>query len=300
METFDQIKNQKRASSVLQRAILADRVSHAWLLCGSTAKDRSALALAFAAALLCTDRSAGIADACLHCTSCLQAAGGNHPDIRIWNHKNPKNYTIEEVRSLAADVSIRPFRSGRKIYIVTDAHLLRPESQNALLKTLEEPPEYVVILLLAQSEDAMLETIRSRCQTLELTEGRPDYNPQMYRILENLLLHLSSMNLFGIRSSIAELEPYKVQADSMLTLFVSWFRDILYTKASRNPEGLLFPEHAALIEETSCALSFEEIQHVLDTIHLTSTRLKANVKFDLAMELLLLTIKDAYASLPSR
>ena len=293
MGAFDQITNQRRAAAVLQRTILADRVSHAWLFCGPSASDMQALALAFAMTLQCTERPEDSADACMACRSCRQAMDGNHPDILFWNHEKAATFSVDEVRTLVQDVSIRPFGGGRKIYIVPDAHLMRPEAQNALLKTLEEPPEYVVILLLSQSADAMLETVRSRCQMVELAAGRAGYEPAIRRIAEDLLLQVPGLELPGIRTAVKELEPFRLQADQILELFASWYRDILYFKASGDPEGIRFQEHSGQIRSASEAMSYEGVQQVLDNIQRAGRRLKANVNFGLTMELLLLSMKEA-------
>ena len=293
MGAFDKLPDQKRAAAVLQRAILADRVSHAWLLTGSSPSDLQALALAFATTLQCSERAPGTADACMMCRSCRQAIDSNHPDIRIWTHEKPKTFSVNEARDLVSDVSIRPFSSERKVYIVPDAHLMRADAQNTLLKTLEEPPEYVVILLLAQSADAMLETIRSRCQIVELAAKPVEYDPALRQIAENILLHISSWDLAQIRAVIKELEAYKVQADSLLGLFASWYRDVLYFKASMDPDTLLFPEYLSQIRSAAGSMSYEGIQSVLDNVCRALLRLRANVNFNLTMELLLLAMQDA-------
>lgn len=293
MGAFDQIPDQKRAAAILQRAILADRVSHAWLFTGPSAADLQTLALAFATTLLCTGRGQSSPDACMQCRSCRQAADGNHPDLRIWSHEKPKTFSVQEVRSLVQDVSIRPFSGERKIYIVPDAHLMRQEAQNALLKTLEEPPEYIVIILLSHTADAMLETIRSRCQMVELAAKDMSYDAELRRTAEEILADISSSDPAQIRSFARTLEEYKAQSDSILSLFTSWYRDILYFKATMNPDGLLFPEHLDRIRSASGRMSFESIQSVLDSIREAAVRLNANVNFALTMELLLLTMRDA-------
>lgn len=218
MGAFDKIPDQKRAAAILQRAILADRVSHAWLFTGPSATDLQTLALAFATTLQCTDRAPSVADACMQCKSCRQAIDGNHPDIRVWSHEKPKTFSVQEVRSLVQDVSIRPFSSERKVYIVPDAHLMRQEAQNALLKTLEEPPEYVVIILLAHTADAMLETIRSRCQMVELAAKDMEYDPELRKAAEEILLGISSWDLTQIRAAIQTLEEFKTDAARILSL----------------------------------------------------------------------------------
>ena len=295
MGSFNQIQHQKRAAAILQRAILADRVSHAWLFSGPSAADMQTLALAFAQTLQCTERPQGTADACRKCRSCRQAEGGNHPDLLVWSHEKPKTFSVEEVRALTADVSIRPFESERKIYIVPDAHLMRAEAQNALLKTLEEPPDYAVLILLTSSPDAMLETVRSRCQIVELAAEQAEYDPALLQAAEQILLHVRSWNLAQIRAAAKDLTQYKDQPDQILSLFTSWYRDVLYYKASKKSEGILAQAHASCIRSIAESLSFEEIQRILDNILTAMNRLKANVNFELTMELLLMILKDPAA-----
>ena len=292
MGAFDQIPNQKRAAAILQRSILADRISHAWLFCGPSTADMQTLALAFAQTLQCTNRPPSAADACMQCRSCRQAMNGNHPDILVWSHEKPKTFSVDEVRALVSDVSIRPFESERKIYIVPDAHLMRAEAQNALLKTLEEPPEYVVILLLSLSADAMLETVRSRCQMVELAAGRTETDPQLADTALNILLHIRTWNLAQINAAVKELAQYKDQIKPVFSLFASWYRDVLYFKASMDPEHVLFQEHLAVIRSQAADMSYEGIQSGIDSIRTAHRRLLANVNFDLTMELLLLSMKD--------
>jgi DNA polymerase-3 subunit delta' len=229
----------------------------------------------------------------MQCKSCRQAIDGTHPDIRVWSHEKPKTFSVQEVRSLVQDVSIRPFSSERKVYIVPDAHLMRQEAQNALLKTLEEPPEYVVIILLAHTADAMLETIRSRCQMVELAAKDMEYDPELRKTAEEILLGISSWDLTQIRAAIQTLEEFKTDAARILSLFASWYRDILYFKASMDPDGILNHEHLSEIRTLAGQTSYEGIQNVLESIQKARRRLLANVNFDLTMELLLLAMKDA-------
>ena len=90
-----------------------------------------------------------------------------------------------------------------------------------------------------------------------------------------------------------DLQAWKLQADTVLELFERWVRDILYFKASRDPEGVLFQEHLAQIGSASERMSYESIQQVFDSVRRAGLRLRANVNFDLTMELLLLSMKEA-------
>jgi DNA polymerase-3 subunit delta' len=111
-------------------------------------------------------------DACGLCGSCKQAVSGNQADILTWPHEKPKLFSVDDARGLVEDIQIRPFSGRYKIYIVPDAQMMNDAEQNALLKTIEEPPSYVVILLLSENPDILLPTIRSRVVTLPLLPVR--------------------------------------------------------------------------------------------------------------------------------
>ena len=105
----------------------------------------------------------------MHCQSCLQAQSMNQPDIIRVTHEKPNTISVEDIRGqLNGDIQIKPYSSSYKIYIVDEAEKLSPQAQNALLKTIEEPPEYVVILLLTTNSAAFLPTILSRCVMLNM------------------------------------------------------------------------------------------------------------------------------------
>ena len=124
------------------------------------------LASAFAMALQCEKHGT---DPCMECDSCKRALSKNHPDIITITHEKPNSIGIEDIRiQLIDDVSIKPYTGPYKIYILNEAEKLTLQAQNALLKTIEEPPAYAVILLLTSNADSLLPTISSRCVTLNL------------------------------------------------------------------------------------------------------------------------------------
>jgi DNA polymerase-3 subunit delta' len=132
---------------------------------------------------------------------------------------------------------------------------------------------------------------------VELAAKDMEYDPELRKAAEEILLGISSWDLTQIRAAIQTLEEFKTDAARILSLFASWYRDILYFKASMDPDGLLFPEQLDRIRAASGCMSFEGIQSVLDSIRESTLRLDANVNFGLTMELLLLTMKEA-ASAP--
>lgn len=108
-------------------------------------------------------------DGCGECKSCHQADDHNHPDIIYVSHEKPNNISVDDIRTqLNNDIVIKPYSSKYKIYIVDEAEKMNQQAQNALLKTIEEPPAYAVIMLLTTNADSFLQTIRSRCITLNM------------------------------------------------------------------------------------------------------------------------------------
>ena len=150
----------------MKNAIKTGKVSHSYILTGEPGSGKKLMAGTFAMTLQC---EAGGEEPCQKCDSCKKAMGKNHPDIIMVSHEKPGVITIDEIREqVIHDVAVKPYCSRYKIYIVPDAHLMNPQAQNALLKTIEEPPEYAVIMLLTSNIDGLLPTIRSRCVRLDL------------------------------------------------------------------------------------------------------------------------------------
>ena len=103
------------------------------------------------------------------CRSCIQFESGNHPDVRYVTHEKPASIGVDDVRSqISGDIMIKPYNGRYKVYIVDDAELMTPQAQNALLKTIEEPPSYAVLIFLTSSPESLLATIRSRCVLLRM------------------------------------------------------------------------------------------------------------------------------------
>lgn len=178
------ILGQERAVALLQGAIARGAIGHAYLFAGPSHSGRGTLARLFAQTLNCeTPRADGAPPLipCGLCRSCRKIARGTHPDVRAVSlatqaaegsgagKRESKNtsLSIETVRALASDLSLRPLEGHWRVAIVEDAQMMRDEAANSFLKTLEEPPSYVVIILIVPEIGAVLPTIRSRCQVIE-------------------------------------------------------------------------------------------------------------------------------------
>ena len=146
MAEFRDIIGQEQLKEHLQGAIERNKVSHAYIINGERNSGKEFIAKVFAMALECTDRKDG--EPCQVCHSCKQALSGNHPDIIFVSHEKPNVIGVDDIRNqINGDVAIKPYSSPKKIYIMNEGEKMTVQAQNALLKTLEEPPEYAVIIL---------------------------------------------------------------------------------------------------------------------------------------------------------
>ena len=168
MMNFKDVSLSENTYSAFQRLIGAGMFPHASLLVGADEKMLKAVADELAAALVCDDGDAP----CGHCPNCEKSKNGMHPDIKtVSPQKKRKSVNMEECRDMIMDSYILPNEAQRKVYIVTSAHTLDERVQNAMLKILEEPPQYVYFILLCQNPSAMLGTVLSRVSTFSIDES---------------------------------------------------------------------------------------------------------------------------------
>ena len=157
---FDDLVGQERVASFLKAATESGSVGHAYLFVGPPGSGKGTAARALACAVLCDDAGCGV------CSACHRVKRGVHPDVHLIRPEGAAGYLAEQVRDIIRDVSLAPVDGAFKVYIIADADLFNEASANAFLKTLEEPPDDVVIVLQAHSYDAVMPTIVSRCQVV--------------------------------------------------------------------------------------------------------------------------------------
>lgn len=165
--SFSEIIGQEDAKSLLKNAVKTGNHSHAYIFSGEKGSGKMMLAEAFATMLQCENPGD---DACGQCHSCKQAISHNNPDIIYVRREEGKaNLSVDVVREqIVNDVEIKPYSNKYKIYIVEEAERMNPQAQNAILKTIEEPPEYAIIILLTANHNAFLQTILSRCVLIQM------------------------------------------------------------------------------------------------------------------------------------
>ena len=313
MSGFKDVVGHKDIIQYIQNAVEQDKVSHAYILNGAKGSGKKMLAKLFAMTLQCENSQS---EPCGECRSCRQADSGNQP----------VSISEDDIREqLNGDIMIKPYSNRYKIYIIPEADLLTVQAQNALLKTIEEPPEYAIIFLLTENADSLLPTIRSRCVMLKLRNIKdtlmeqlhiPDYQADICAAFAQgnmgraimlatsehfneikeeavqLLKYIDEMELNEIVSAIKEINKYKLEVTDYLDLLTVWYRDVLLYKATKEVGKVVFGDQLTYIKEKASKSSYEGIEIILDSIEKAKTRLKANVNFDLVMELLLLTIKE--------
>ena len=328
MAGFRDILGHKQEIAHLERAIESGKVSHAYIFTGEKGTGKHRLASAFAETLQCEDTQNR---PCGKCHSCRQAQSGNHPDIIYVSHEKPSSIGVEDIRSqLAGDIQIRPYNGNYKIYIIPDAEKMTVQAQNAILKTIEEPPEYAVIILLTANEQALLETIRSRCVILNLKPVPdevvrkylmeqiqvPDYQADIcvafaqgnigkavrlassedFSVIKSsamkLIRNLGNMEISELIEYVKEVQEYKVSIQDYLDILALWYRDMVYYKATKDIDGIVFRDELKTIRDTVKVCSYEGVEEVMKAIENAKTRLSANVNFDLTMELLFLVMKE--------
>jgi DNA polymerase-3 subunit delta' len=169
---FRDLIGQERAMRVLQRGIATGRTAHAYLFAGPEGIGKRTAALALAQALNCQQGDA-VDDGCGICQSCRKITRGLHPDVQV---VEPEGATlkIDQIRTLEADAAMRPYEGRRKVFILQDADKITEQAANALLKTLEEPPGWTVLVLLASTPSSLPLTIVSRCQIVIFSTIGPD------------------------------------------------------------------------------------------------------------------------------
>ncbi len=327
---FDSIIGQDHIKEHLKVSLTSGRISQAYLVTGECMSGKEYIARIFANALVCEDPVNGY-EPCGKCKACIQAASRNHPDIITVTHEKPGTISIDDIREqVVNDEQIKPYQSKWKIYIMNEAEKMTVQAQNALLKTLEEPSEYVVILLLATSASALLPTVISRCVQLDLrpVDDRivkkylmsevkiPDYQADIcvafargnigkarsLAVSEDfeaireesvrVLKYIRRMDTSDLIATLRTLDDYKVNVNDFLDIMMIWYRDVLLYKATMDTGAIVFADEKEAIIKEAEERTYEGIEHIIRTIGKTEQRLKANVNYELAMELLLLTIKE--------
>lgn len=328
MDGFQSILGNEQIVEHLRNAIKLEKVSHAYIINGPKKCGKLMLAEAFAMALQCEKNES---DPCLECHSCKQAMSKNQPDIIYVTHDKPNTVSVDDIRTqLNNTIDIKPYSSRHKIYIINEAEKMNVQAQNALLKTIEEPPAYAVIILLTTNADAFLPTILSRCVRLDIKAVPddtiknylmkklkvPDYTAQVAAAFAQgnvgkaillassdhfnelraeavqLLKRLKDIEIYEFTEAIKHISEYKLEINDYFDIMMMWYRDVLLYKATADANQVIFCDEIMELKRQASKSSYSGIETIIESLDKAKKRLDANVNFDLVMELLLLTIKE--------
>lgn len=322
---YTNILGHERAIESLKRSVTNNTVSHSYLFEGEEGLGKKMVAYVFAKTLLCKE---GKSEPCNKCVSCIKFDGGNHPDFFLIE---PEKGLIKkgEIEDLIKSVSIFPFESKRKIFIIDDSHKMNPEGKNALLKTLEEPPSYVNIILISSSSNNLLPTILSRCQSIKFypvkTSQIKDYLVRLYgKTIDEakFVAHFTkgsvgksielstSDDFFQMREEILKIIDSLIKGDKtkalssmgffnekrenieeVLDIFLYWFRDLLIYKEIGESELIINKDKLEYLSRQSF-VDINTINDIIDKVQETKDNIRRNVNYQLSIETMLLNIQE--------
>lgn len=281
---MNKLIGKQKTRGYFEKVISKKTLGHLYIFEGPRGIGKQTLARHIAALIHCESDNAR---PCGVCGACVKHQALSHPDLCIVKNTDAskKSIGVETVRSITSDIFVRPLLANHKIYVVPDAHTLSAEAQNALLKVLEEPPAYAVIILLATNAEALLPTVRSRgilcpvepCtrdETVLYIKDRYPHRADMADMIANLsggVLGVAGemagedsyfemrQELYAALSSavtdpaaqfsvVSCFERHKASQLILFDLFVSWLRDVLYIKTTKG-SGLINYDYEKEIRE---------------------------------------------------
>ena len=317
-----QVVGHKWAVDLLKRALAGERVAHAYLLTGPPQIGKRLLALNFAQALNCLDEE----KPCGQCLACSKIAHGSHPDVQVIEGERG-TLKIDQMRTLRHEAALSPLEGRWKVYIIRQMEQATAEAANCLLKTLEEPPAYVILVLTASEAEALLPTIVSRCQVLNLralaTEtvqaslqerwrvdgeraellarlsgGRLGWAvaaSQNNAILDRRERHLDEMMKLMSQERVERLE-YAQQlsrnpeaVSELLHLWLSWWRDLLLA-AGGSSAGIINIDRENTLRAQAQRYSLGQVRDFIEALRAAVWRLEHNANTRLTLEVLMLSL----------
>lgn len=316
---FADIIGQQKPLATLRSALAAGRVHHAYLFLGPEGVGKRAVAVAFAKAIHCAELTN---DFCGDCADCSRIADRNHPDVRVIEPlAGKKEISIQQIRDLQRELSYRSFTGMRKIAIVDPATLMNAPGQNALLKTLEEPPQDSLIILIAANVGGLLPTLRSRCLQLTFAPltrkevsgfltSRHGMNSTDAELIAALSLGsigaalafnkeelieqrrnwtdaLSSLRARDYRGAMMAAETLSSQRDEMLRFLQwaeSWYRDLLVQKAAQGTGDLVNVDLREQIAERVANGDLQRTLRAISQIEGAAARVQRNLNRRMVLE----------------
>lgn len=306
---FEKIKGQNFAKKYLSNSIKSNMISHAYMFEGPNGVGKNTMARELAAILLEMENLF------------------NSPDY-IEIKPDGNSIKIAQIRKLQSDILVKPYKSY-KIYVIDEAQKMTVEAQNALLKTLEEPPKYAIIILITDNKESLLDTIKSRCEIIKFTpipmrevanyltmsgvdEKRASLLANFSRGSMKKAIELSESedfhlmreevqkyvetflggNLIEIMDIQSSIEKYKDQITNVLDLMINYFRDIMMVKENVDNSMIINLDRLVFIKNMSNKTTYSQLSKIIDIIEETKNKLGSNCNFNISIQVMTLNIYE--------
>lgn len=319
--TFARILGHERQKDILRRALATGRLAHAYLFEGPEGIGKRLTALALVRAIFCRE-----GNGCGDCPACRKVDHNNHPDLHLVE-PDGNAIKIDQVRELQRQLAYSPLEAPRKICLIDGAERLNPAAGNALLKTLEEPAGHTLLILLTPRPDAVLPTIRSRCQRLPFSRlAREVVHKVLFDLLEGneieahilaalsegsfkkalgkdrelfleprktLLKNITALSpgsVGPLLSLSAELAEEKERLPEILDIVQAFYRDLLLYSHGSSEEDLVNLDLLDKVRRVAAREDLDSLLSKLEAIGACRRQLERNVNRQLALDVLLLRL----------
>lgn len=295
---FENIIGNESIKTLLRNSIRTNNLVHSYMFVGPDGIGKKLFADTFAKIILCENQN----DLCNACSSCIRFNSNNHPDFTVVNSEDGKSIKIAQIRLLQERISEKPIISSKKVYIIDNADLMNKEAQNCLLKTLEEPPEYAVLILVLSNESKLLNTIKSRCTKIvfnKLSNEELLKYAQMNNInINSNLLNICEGSISKLLNSNENLLIYNsldliINNFNVKDIIDIWNESEILYKSKENIFDLLDYFNIVFINKLRNTNDNRYID-AIKIVEKTKNRLSANANYDMCIDNLLLQIWEEF------
>ena len=306
---FEKIRGQRFAKKYLSNSIKSNMISHAYMFEGPNGIGKNTMARELAAILLEMENLF------------------NSPDY-IEIKPDGNSIKIAQIRKLQSDILVKPYKSY-KIYVIDEAQKMTVEAQNALLKTLEEPPKYAIIILITDNKESLLDTIKSRCEIIKFTpipmQEVASYltmngidskrasllanfsrgsmkkaielseSEEFHLMREEVQKYVETFlngNLIEIMDIQSSIEKYKDQITNVLDLLINYFRDIMMVKENVDNSMIINLDRLIFVKNMSNKTTYSQLSKIIDIIEETKNKLRSNCNFNISIQVMTLNIYE--------
>lgn len=330
MYRFAEIQGYSEVKNHFQSALRMNKVSHAYIIEGQAGMGKKLIAGTFAKTLQCETHGE---DACDECQSCLLFNSGNHPDVIHVQATKKTGIGVDDIREqINGDVHIKPYVYDYKIYIIHEADKMSIQAQNAMLKTIEEPPSYVRFILLATHSHPFLPTVLSRCVMVKLKPiggdlvqaylmdhmAVPDYQAKLYSAFsrgnigraltlkdsesfkdmrDDMIVVMSVIANDGkVRAleQVALFEKYAEQKSEFLDLCLTWLRDLMMLKSLGEDAMIIHVDQMNQLLKQAPHMSYNKMNMLIDGIERIIRYDRLHINYSLTIEVMIIKAMNVH------